>query len=88
MIRMTACCLALTAFVAAPLVQAGGATEQHPCYEVADCKTKDSREEFSACIKANKAEADANAACAEFRGDKDAYLNKHGISGIDSLFGS
>ena len=65
---------------------AGGPKETHPCYEVADCKNKSSREEFSACVKANKDEANANAECAEFRKDKPAYMKKHGISGLESLF--
>jgi hypothetical protein len=67
-------------------VFAGGPKETHPCYEVADCKTKASREEFSACIKANKEEAAANAECAEFRKDKPAYMKKNGISGLEALF--
>jgi hypothetical protein len=71
--------------LASPLF-AGGPKESHPCYEVADCKTMNSRKEFSNCVKANKAEADANAACAEFRKDKPAYMNKHGIANLEDLF--
>ncbi len=67
-------------------VFAGGPKETHPCYNVADCKTKTSRKEFSACIKANKKEAAANAECAEFRKDKPAYMKKKEISGIEQLF--
>jgi hypothetical protein len=65
---------------------AGGPKETHPCYGVADCKTKGSKQEFSACIKAHKAEADANAACAEFRKDKQAYLQSKGIADLKELF--
>lgn len=65
---------------------AGGPKESHPCYGVADCKSKSSKEEFSACIKANKAEADADAACAEFRKDKQAYLHSKGIADLKDLF--
>lgn len=67
-------------------VYAGGPKETHPCYGVADCKTKTSREEFSACIKANKEEAQANAECAKFRKDKPAYMKKNGTSGLEELF--
>jgi hypothetical protein len=65
---------------------AGGPKATHPCYNVADCKAKTSREEFSACIKANEKEAAANAECAEFRKDKPAYMKQNGISGIEALF--
>ena len=65
---------------------AGGPKESHPCYGVADCKTQNSKQEFSACIKAHKAEADANAACAEFRKDKQAYLQSHDIADLNDLF--
>jgi hypothetical protein len=68
--------------------QAGAPTPQHPCYDVADCKTRDSRETFSECVKANVDQANAMPACAEFRKDKPAYMEKHGIDGVDSLFES
>jgi hypothetical protein len=64
----------------------GAPKPEHPCYDVADCKTQGSREDFSACIKANVEEANANTACAEFRKDKPAYIEKHGIESVDSLF--
>jgi deoxycytidylate deaminase len=68
-------------------VHATGAPKtEHPCYEVADCQTRTSREEFSKCVKANVEEANAIEACAEFRKDKPAYMQKHGIDGVDSLF--
>jgi hypothetical protein len=79
---------ALAAFLAATAVQAGGPTPDHPCYDVADCKTQTSQEAFSACIKANKAEADANEDCATFRKDKDAWLEEHGFSELADLFES
>jgi hypothetical protein len=65
---------------------AGGPKEIHPCYAVADCNTRNSKQEFSACIKAHKAEADANASCAEFRKDKQAYLDSHGLADLKDLF--
>ena len=65
---------------------AGGPKEIHPCYAVADCKTQDSKEAFSACIKEHKAEADANLACTEFRKDKQAYLKSQGIADLKDLF--
>ncbi len=65
---------------------AGGPKASHPCYDVADCKTQTSQKEFSACIKAHKAEADANAACAEFRKDKKAYMESKGIADLKDLF--
>ncbi|MGB5735528.1 MAG: hypothetical protein WBM40_13915 [Thiohalocapsa sp.] len=64
----------------------GAPKPEHPCYEVADCKTQGSRKEFSACVKAHPEEANANAACAAFRKDKPAYMEQHGIDGVDSLF--
>jgi hypothetical protein len=72
--------------VAGGAVYAGGPTEAHPCYGVADCKTRTSRQEFSKCIKANADEASQNTECAAFRKDKNAYMSKHGISGLDELF--
>lgn len=77
---------ALALCTASAAFATGAPKPEHPCYEVADCKTQGSREDFSACIKANVDEANANAACAEFRKDKDAYMQKHGIDGVDSLF--
>lgn len=65
---------------------AGGPKETHPCYNVADCKIKTSKEEFSACVKANNEEAEANTECAEFRKDKPAYMKKKGISDLKDLF--
>ncbi len=67
-------------------VLAGGPTASHPCYAVADCKTKASQPEFSACIKANQAAADAIPACVAFRKDKDAYMKAHGIANLEALF--
>ncbi|MDJ0807281.1 MAG: hypothetical protein QNJ78_10650 [Gammaproteobacteria bacterium] len=77
--------VAVAASLATP-VNAGGPKETHPCYGVADCKTQTSRKDFSKCVKANKEEANANAACAEFRKDKKAYMEKHNIQGLESLF--
>ncbi len=77
--------VAISASLATP-VNAGGPTETHPCYEVADCKTQSSRKEFSKCIKENKEEADSNAECAEFRKDKEAYMEQKGIPGLEALF--
>jgi hypothetical protein len=68
--------------------QAGAPKAEHPCYGVADCATKGSQQEFSACIKANKAEADANEACAAFRKDKDAWMKEHGYPDLGALFES
>jgi hypothetical protein len=65
---------------------AGGPKSSHPCYDVADCKSQGSKEEFSACIKENKAEADDSAACAAFRGDKEGYMKLMGMSNLDELF--
>jgi hypothetical protein len=76
------CALALIAAGA----QAGGPKPEHPCYDVADCKKEGSRPDFSKCVKSNLDEANANAACAEFRKDKPAYMEKHGIDGLESLF--
>jgi hypothetical protein len=76
----------LTVCVATTALATGAPKPEHPCYEVADCKTQGSRETFSACIKANLDEANANHACAEFRKDKPAYMEKHGIDGLESLF--
>lgn len=70
---------------AAPAL-AGGPKDTHPCYDVADCKTQTSRETFSKCVKANVDQANQIAQCAEFRKDKKAYMQKHGIDGVDSLF--
>ena len=75
----------LTLGLVAPVL-AGGPTEAHPCYAVADCKTQASQQEFSACVKAHQAEADALPACAEYRKDKDAYMKAHGIPNLDALF--
>jgi hypothetical protein len=75
----------LSISLSAPVL-AGGPTEAHPCYAVADCKTKAAQPEFSACIKAHQAEADALPACAEFRKDKDAYMKAHGIANLGELF--
>lgn len=80
--------LALAAMVSVTAAQAGAPKPDHPCYDVADCKSQDSRKTFSACIKENKAEADANEACAAFRKDKDAWLKEHGMDSVDSLFES
>ncbi|MEN8165862.1 MAG: hypothetical protein ABFR65_00105 [Pseudomonadota bacterium] len=67
-------------------VFAGGPKESHPCYEVADCKTKGSKKEFSMCVKANLEEANANVKCAEFRKDKKGYMEQEGIPGLESMF--
>jgi hypothetical protein len=76
------------AFVAVPMANAGGPTEDHPCYAVDDCKVKTSREEFSKCVKAHLEEANQIESCAEFRKDKKAYMEKHGIPSLESLFES
>lgn len=80
--------IALAALVAVTAVHAGAPKPEHPCYGVADCKTQSSQEAFSACIKDNKEEADANEVCAAFRKDKDAWLKGHGFSKLDDLFES
>jgi hypothetical protein len=67
-------------------VFAGGVKEAHPCYDVADCKSEASQKEFSACIKANLEEANANEQCKAFRDDKPAYLEKSGLSDLKGLF--
>lgn len=84
--KLTMLILITVGFVVINPVYAGGPKATHPCYEVADCKTKSSREEFSACVKANVDKANANAECAEFRKDKPAYMKKNGISGLEALF--
>jgi hypothetical protein len=76
------------AFAVVPMANAGGPTEAHPCYGVDDCKVKTSREEFSKCVKAHVEEANQIASCAEFRKDKKAYMEKHGIPSLESLFES
>jgi len=68
--------------------RAGGPTPEHPCPGIAACDTQTSQRVFSACIKANKAEADANEGCASFRKDKDAWLEPHGLSDLRDLFAS
>jgi hypothetical protein len=83
----------VTIFAAAALIStmaahAGPPKPEHPCYDVADCKTQTSRQTFSACIKANKDEASSNETCATFRKDKDAWLKEHGVSTVDALFES
>ena len=80
--------IALVALVAVTAVQAGGPKPEHPCYGVADCKSQTTQEAFSACIKTNSKEADANEACAAFRRDKDAWLKEHGFSKLGDLFES
>lgn len=80
--------IAVAATFAVTSVQAGGPKPEHPCYGIADCKTQQSQEAFSACIKANKSEADANEGCASFRKDKDAWLKAHGLSDLSDLFTS
>ena len=80
--------LILASACAMGTAQAGAPKPEHPCYGVADCKTKDSRDAFSEGIKANKEEADANPACAAFRKDKDSWLQENGLPGVDSLFES
>ncbi|MEA3274515.1 MAG: hypothetical protein U9Q81_04315 [Pseudomonadota bacterium] len=67
-------------------VQAGAPKPDHPCYEVADCKTQDSRKAFSACIKAHKEEAAQNEKCAGFRKDKEGWMKENGMSNLDELF--
>lgn len=79
--------MAITALYASA-VQGGGPKPEHPCYGVADCKNQRSQEAFSACIKANKAEADASPACAAFRKDKEAWLKEHGFPDLGALFES
>jgi hypothetical protein len=79
---------AVLALGAAGAQATGAPKPEHPCYAVADCKTQGSRETFSKCVKANLEEASAIEACAEFRKDKPAYMQKHGIDRVDSLFES
>jgi hypothetical protein len=79
---------ALASLLAVSTAQAGGPKPEHPCYAVADCKTKTSQKEFSACIKANKEEAKANETCASFRKDKDAWLKSNGVPNVKALFES
>ncbi len=78
-------CAAAT-FVTAIAVQAGPPKPEHPCYEVADCKTQGSRKAFSACIKAHKEEAAQNKKCADFRKDKEGWMKENGVSNLDALF--
>lgn len=84
--KTTVSSLLMAAVVSSAAAFAGGPTPAHPCYDVADCKTKGSQEEFSACIKANEDAANANPACAAFRADKKAYMQAHGIGGVKDLF--
>lgn len=84
--KTLAATLALAAVLAAGFAQAGGPKPEHPCYGVADCKTQGSQKEFSACIKANAAEADAIPDCAAFRNDKDAWMKERGVSDLSALF--
>jgi hypothetical protein len=77
---------AVLALGAAAALATGAPKPEHPCYEVADCKTQGSRQAFSKCVKANVDQANAIPACAEFRKDKPAYMDKHGIDGVDALF--
>jgi hypothetical protein len=79
--------LILVAVAAGP-VAAGGPKPSHPCYGVADCKNEGSQKEFSACIKANKAEADANTDCATFRNDKEGWMKANGVADLSELFES
>ena len=78
--------IALSLFTATAAFATGAAKPEHPCYDVADCKTQPDQKAFSACIKQNEAEANANEACAEFRKDKDGYMQKHGIDSLEALF--
>ncbi len=82
---LVAAALALCLPFATPAL-AGPPKATHPCYAVADCKTKTTQPEFSACIKAHQAEADALPGCAAFRKDKDAYMKQHGVPNLDALF--
>jgi len=84
--KLTASATLLLATLISSNVFAGGAKEAHPCYDVADCKSQASQKEFSACIKANLDEANANEACKTFREDKPAYFEKSGLSGLKDLF--
>jgi|GEM_PF-4945446 hypothetical protein len=65
---------------------AGGPKSSHPCYDVADCKTQTSREDFSACIKEHDEDASANPVCSSFRNDKETYLKLMGMESVDELF--
>jgi hypothetical protein len=80
--------LASATLLSATAVQAGPPKPEHPCYEVADCKTETSRKDFSACVKANKEEANQNETCANFRKDKDTWLKEKGVANLDALFES
>ena len=80
--------LASAALLWAAASHAGPPKPEHPCYDVADCKTQPSRKDFSACIKANKEEASQNETCANFRKDKDTWLKQNGVSDLDALFDS
>ena len=77
---------ALSLCTASAAFATGAVKPEHPCYDVADCKSKASRKEFSACIKENSDEAKANTGCADFRKDKPAYLQEHGLDDVDALF--
>ncbi len=78
-------CAAAT-LVTAVVAQAGPPKPEHPCYEVADCKTQGSRKEFSACIKAHQEPAAQNKKCADFRKDKDSWMKEMDVSNLDELF--
>jgi hypothetical protein len=80
--------IALAAIFAVTAAQAGGPKPEHPCYAVVDCRTQTSQQAFSASIKVNKAEADANESRASFRKGEDAWLEAHGRSDLSDLFAS
>jgi hypothetical protein len=77
---------AAAALVTTTMVQAGPPKPEHPCYEVADCKTQGSRKAFSDCIKAHKEEAAENMKCSDFRKDKESWMKGNGVSNLDELF--
>jgi hypothetical protein len=84
--KLTASATLLVVTIISSNVFAGGVKEAHPCYDVADCKSQTSQKEFSACIKANLEEANANESCKAFREDKPAFLEKSGLSDLKDLF--
>lgn len=71
---------------AANVAFAGGPKSSHPCYDVADCKSQGSKEDFSACIKEHEDDASANPVCSSFRNDKETYLKLMGMESADELF--
>jgi hypothetical protein len=65
---------------------AGGPKSSHPCYDVADCKTAASQEDFSACLETNKEEVAGSPVCTTFLNDKETYFKLMGMTSDAELF--